>query len=123
MDPGARARGARREAFVGDVEIVELSEGSGPAAKAGDAVEVRYRGWLEATGKVFDSSDGRGPFSFTLGKGEVIKGWDQGVLGMRPGGKRRLVIPPELAYGARGFPGVIPPQATLVFEVELTAIR
>lgn len=108
---------------MGDVEIEDLAEGAGPAAAAGQQVEVQYTGWLEASGKVFDSSKDRGPFTFTLGKGEVIKGWDRGVLGMRAGGRRRLVIPPELAYGARGFPGVIPPQSTLVFEVELVAIK
>ncbi len=86
-------------------------------------VDVHYTGWL-TTGAKFDSSLDRGkPFSFKLGAGQVIKGWDQGVVGMRVGGKRRLTIPSHLAYGDRGFPGAIPPGATLVFEVELLGVR
>lgn len=107
---------------MNDVQIEELAVGTGREAKAGDAVEVHYTGWLEG-GKQFDSSRGGEPFSFDLGAGQVIKGWDRGVAGMKVGGKRRLLIPPELAYGSRGFPGVIPPMATLVFEVELLGIR
>jgi FKBP-type peptidyl-prolyl cis-trans isomerase FkpA len=107
---------------MGDVTVEELSPGAGPAAKAGDVLSVHYTGWLE-DGREFDSSRGRGPFELTLGRGEVIRGWERGLEGMRAGGRRRLTIPPELAYGSRGFAGLIPPQATLVFEVELLAIR
>jgi FKBP-type peptidyl-prolyl cis-trans isomerase len=106
---------------VGTVEIVEQRAGTGAEARAGARVEVHYTGWL-LDGKQFDSSRGGSPFAFQLGAGQVIKGWDQGVAGMRVGGRRRLTIPPELAYGLRGFPGVIPAQATLVFEVELVAV-
>jgi FKBP-type peptidyl-prolyl cis-trans isomerase len=101
----------------------ELKEGSGPAAKAGDTVDVHYTGWLK-DGTKFDSSHDRGqPFSFKLGAGRVIKGWDEGVQGIKVGGKRKLIIPPELAYGKRGAGGVIPPDAELTFEVELIKIR
>ena len=93
--------------------------GNGEAAKAGQTVTVHYTGWL-TDGKKFDSSKDRGqPFSFPLGAGRVIKGWDEGVQGMKVGGKRKLTIPSQLGYGARGAGGVIPPNATLVFEVEL----
>ncbi len=107
---------------MGTVEVEELQVGTGPEAKAGSRVEVHYTGWL-LDGKQFDSSRGGSPFAFELGAGQVIKGWDQGVAGMKVGGKRKLTIPPELAYGMRGFPGVIPAQATLVFEVELLGVR
>jgi len=97
--------------------------GNGNSAAAGQRVSVHYTGWL-TDGKKFDSSKDRGqPFVFALGRGEVIRGWDEGVSGMKVGGKRKLTIPPELGYGARGAGGVIPPNATLVFEVELLAVR
>ncbi len=97
--------------------------GQGPAAKSGDRVTVNYTGWL-LDGTKFDSSKDRNqPFSFSLGAGDVIPGWDQGVAGMKVGGKRKLTVPPELGYGARGAGGVIPPNATLVFEVELLKIN
>jgi FKBP-type peptidyl-prolyl cis-trans isomerase len=106
-----------------------LKPGTGAAVAAGQTAVMQYTGWLyEATakdnkGKQFDSSRGRGAFKFPLGTGSVIKGWDQGVLGMKIGESRRLVIPPDLAYGDRGAGGVIPPGATLVFDVELIGIE
>jgi FKBP-type peptidyl-prolyl cis-trans isomerase FkpA len=104
------------------LEIVELTEGSGASATSGKRVTVHYVGTL-TDGTKFDSSRDRGKgFSFKLGGGEVIRGWDQGVEGMKVGGVRRLTIPHELAYGERGYPGVIPPRATLVFEVELLSV-
>jgi len=103
-----------------------LKEGSGRAAEAGDVVNVHYTGWLQdaaaedGRGQKFDSSVDRGQlFSFPLGASRVIKGWDEGVAGMLVGEKRELTIAPELAYGERGFPGAIPPNSTLIFEVEL----
>ena len=97
--------------------------GSGAEATAGKTAVVHYTGWL-SDGKKFDSSKDRGqPFSFPLGRGQVIKGWDEGVVGMKVGGKRTLIIPPELGYGARGAPGAIPPNSTLKFEVELLDVR
>ena len=101
--------------------IEELLVGKGPEAVRGKTVEVHYTGWL-TDGKQFDSSVGGDPFSFRLGAGEVIEGWDHGVAGMKVGGKRKLTIPPELGYGRRGAPPVIPPDATLVFEVELLSV-
>ena len=102
--------------------IEELVVGSGAAASIGRKVSVHYTGWL-TNGTKFDSSKDRGdPFIFPLGKGQVIKGWDEGVQGMKVGGKRKLTIPSALGYGARGAGGVIPPNATLVFEVELLAV-
>ncbi len=97
--------------------------GTGPAAKGGQTVSVHYTGWL-TNGRKFDSSKDRDqPFDFPLGLGQVIKGWDEGVQGMQVGGVRKLTIPPGLGYGARGAGNVIPPNATLIFEVELLHIR
>ena len=107
---------------MADLIIEELAPGSGAAAKHGDTVAVHYTGRL-SDGTKFDSSHDRGqPLSFALGAGRVIKGWDQGILGMQPGQKRRLTIPSHLAYGQQGYPGLIPPNATLVFDVELVNI-
>jgi len=101
----------------------DIQVGNGDEAKAGKTVSVHYTGTL-TDGSKFDSSHDRGkPFEFQLGAGRVIKGWDQGVVGMKIGGKRKLVIPSDLAYGERGFPPVIPPNSTLVFEIELLGIR
>jgi FKBP-type peptidyl-prolyl cis-trans isomerase FkpA len=104
------------------LEIEDLKVGDGDTAAAGQHVTVHYTGWL-TDGRKFDSSKDRGdPFDFPLGGRRVIAGWDEGVQGMRVGGVRKLTIPPELGYGARGAGGVIPPNATLVFEVELLEI-
>ena len=106
------------------LETEDVVVGKGREAKTGDTVHVQYTGTL-TNGKKFDSSYDHGgdPFKFTLGKGEVIKGWDQGVVGMKAGGKRRLRIPPDLGYGAKGSPPTIPANAGLVFEVELVLIE
>lgn len=97
--------------------------GSGPVPQPGQTVIVHYRGWLD-NGTEFDSSYSRGqPFEFVLGAGQVIRGWEEGIATMRVGGKRRLIVPPELAYGSSGFAGVIPPNARLTFEVELLGVR
>ena len=107
----------------------DLREGTGPMATSGQTATVNYTGWLyseaapEQKGKKFDSSIGRGPFAFKLGAGQVIRGWDQGVQGMKVGGQRRLVLPPEFGYGARGAGSAIPPNATLVFDVELLDVK
>lgn len=102
--------------------IEELQVGSGDSASGGQFVSVHYTGWL-STGEKFDSSKDRDePFEFPLGQGMVIAGWDEGVQGMRVGGRRKLTIPPQLGYGSRGAGGVIPPNATLVFEIELLDI-
>ena len=103
--------------------IDEILLGEGDEAQAGSMVRVHNTGWV-TNGAKFDSSlDRNEPFDFPLGRGHVIRGWDEGVAGMKVGGKRKLTIPPELGYGPRGAGGVIPPNATLVFEVELLAVR
>jgi len=125
--------GAERPPATVGVEALQATDlvlGSGAEAVAGSSVTVHYSGWLydpsqpESKGQAFDSSHDAGrPFTFALGAGRVIAGWDQGVQGMRVGGARRLVIPPQLAYGERGAGGVIPPRTTLVFDVELLDVR
>ena len=105
------------------LKIEELAVGDGATAEAGQQVSVHYTGWL-TDGRRFDSSvDRNEPFQFALGRGMVIRGWDEGVAGMRVGGRRKLTVPPQLVSGARGAGGVIPPNATLVFEVELLGVR
>ena len=111
------------------LQKIDVVVGTGAEARSG-SVQVHYTGWLhdpsqaDGHGKKFDSSVGRGqPFEFRLGAGQVIRGWDEGVAGMKEGGKRTLIIPPEMGYGARGAGGVIPPNATLVFDVELVKVR
>ena len=113
---------------MAELKKIDVVAGSGAEATSGP-VKVHYTGWLhdpsqaDGHGRKFDSSHDRGqPFAFHLGAGQVIRGWDEGVAGMKVGGKRTLVIPPELGYGARGAGGVIPPNATLVFDVELVAV-
>ena len=114
---------------MADLQKIDTVVGHGTEAKAGPVV-VHYTGWLhdpsksDGHGRKFDSSvDRRQPFEFTLGGGQVIRGWDEGVVGMKVGGKRTLVIPPDMAYGVRGAGGVIPPNATLVFDVELMSVQ
>jgi FKBP-type peptidyl-prolyl cis-trans isomerase FkpA len=108
---------------VTELKIEDLTVGTGSEAKNGDTVSVHYTGYL-TDGSTFDSSIPSGqPFEFTLGQGQVIQGWDVGVAGMKVGGKRKLTIPPDMGYGEQGAGGVIPPNATLVFDVELLAIK
>jgi FKBP-type peptidyl-prolyl cis-trans isomerase len=105
------------------LEYWDIKVGTGAVAQTGQHVKVDYTGWL-TDGKKFDSSVGTGhPFDFMLGAGQVIKGWDEGVVGMKVGGKRQLRIPPDLAYGAKGYPGAIPPSATLIFDVQLVDVK
>ena len=107
-----------------ELVVEDLIAGDGDEAKPGHQVTVHYVGVAFSTGKEFDASYNRGqPFDFLLGDGQVIGGWDQGVVGMRVGGRRKLTIPPHLGYGARGAGGVIPPNATLLFEVELLGVK
>ncbi|MCW2807698.1 MAG: peptidylprolyl isomerase, FKBP-type [Marmoricola sp.] len=107
-----------------ELEVTELAEGDGVEATAGSTVSVHYVGVAHSTGEEFDASYNRGaPLDFRLGVGQVISGWDQGVQGMKVGGRRRLVIPPHLGYGDRGAGGVIKPGETLIFVVDLLAVR
>jgi FKBP-type peptidyl-prolyl cis-trans isomerase FkpA len=110
-------------ALPNGMEFIDIQVGTGDQALAGKLVTVHYTGWL-TDGKKFDSSRDRNrPFDFQLGAGNVIRGWDEGVQGMRVGGQRRLIIPPSLGYGQRGAPGAIPPNATLIFDVELLKVQ
>ena len=105
------------------LEYWDIKVGTGAVAQSGQHVKVDYTGWL-TNGKKFDSSVGTGrPFDFTLGASQVIKGWDEGVAGMKVGGKRQLRIPPDLAYGEKGYPGVIPANSTLIFDVQLVDVK
>jgi FKBP-type peptidyl-prolyl cis-trans isomerase len=129
--PPASAQGASKlDAMPTDLQKIDVKQGSGAEATAGKVVIVHYTGWLydpskpDHKGSKFDSSRDAGkPFDFPLGGGRVIKGWDQGVAGMKVGGQRTLIIPPNMGYGARGAGGVIPPNATLIFDVELLEVK
>jgi FKBP-type peptidyl-prolyl cis-trans isomerase len=130
--PGAPASpsNSKLSATVTELRKIDVKQGTGAEAQSGRPVVVHYTGWLydpaapEGKGSKFDSSRDRGvPFGFFLGGGRVIKGWDQGVVGMKVGGQRTLVIPPALGYGERGAGGVIPPNATLIFDVELIEVK
>jgi FKBP-type peptidyl-prolyl cis-trans isomerase len=122
MGQSAAGGGAEVTTHSG-LKYIDLVVGTGREATVGNLATVHYTGWL-TDGKKFDSSvDRREPFSFPLGGGKVIRGWDEGVVGMKVGGKRKLTIPPQLGYGSRGAGGVIPPNATLVFDVELLEVK
>jgi FKBP-type peptidyl-prolyl cis-trans isomerase len=129
--PTSNAEGlSKLDATPNELQKIEVKQGTGSEAVAGKSVVVHYTGWLYDTSKAdsrgakFDSSRDRSePFTFPLGAGRVIKGWDEGVAGMKVGGRRTLVIPPGLGYGARGAGGVIPPNATLIFDVELLDVK
>ncbi len=131
LSPYSQARQTAVESpvIVSKVQKIDEKVGTGREAATGNTVYVNYTGWLhdpfaaKEHGIKFDSSQGRPPFTFTLGAGRVIKGWEQGVLGMKVGGKRTLIIPPDLAYGATGAGGVIPPNAHLIFDIELIDVK
>jgi len=122
----AQAQGKAMTTASG-LQIIDTKEGAGPSPKPGQTCVMHYTGWLYENGQKgskFDSSvDRREPFEFPIGQGRVIKGWDEGVASMKVGGKRTLIIPPALGYGSRGAGGVIPPNATLMFDVELLAVK
>jgi peptidylprolyl isomerase len=117
------AEGAKVTTTASGLKYQDLVVGTGTTPKVGQTCSVHYTGWL-TNGTKFDSSRDRGqPFTFPIGQGHVIKGWDEGVMGMKVGGKRKLMVPPDLAYGAQGYPPVIPPNSELVFEVELLGVQ
>lgn len=118
------AKHAKEVATSSGLKYEDIKVGEGKSPKVGDTVTVHYTGWLKSNDQKFDSSLDRGkPFSFVIGKAQVIPGWDEGVSTMKVGGKRKLIIPADLAYGAKGAPGVIPPNSTLVFDVELLEVK
>jgi len=128
--PPSTQGASKLDAMPTELQKIDVKQGTGTEATAGKVVVVHYTGWLydpakpDSKGAKFDSSRDAGkPFDFPLGGGRVIKGWDQGVAGMKVGGQRTLVIPPGLGYGARGYPGAIPPNATLIFDVELLEVK
>jgi FKBP-type peptidyl-prolyl cis-trans isomerase FkpA len=128
--PPANTSSSKLDAMSTELKNIDIKEGHGAEAQKGKVVVVHYTGWLydasapEGKGRKFDSSvDRKVPFGFFLGEGKVIKGWDEGVVGMKVGGVRRLVIPPAMGYGERGAGGVIPPNATLIFDVELIEVK
>jgi peptidylprolyl isomerase len=116
------AKEAKMKTTASGLQYMDLVVGKGPLPKQGHIVVVNYTGTF-TNGKVFDTSEGKSPFQFTLGRHEVIRGWDEGVASMHVGGKRKLIIPPDLAYGPRGYPGVIPPNSTLTFVVDLLDVK
>ncbi|MEX5218234.1 MAG: FKBP-type peptidyl-prolyl cis-trans isomerase [Nitrospira sp.] len=123
MQSGDNPTGGQEVTTESGLKYRDVAVGNGREAALGDTATVHYTGWL-IDGKKFDSSvDRKEPFSFRVGGGQVIKGWDEGVAGMKIGGKRKLTIPPQLGYGSRGAGGVIPPNATLIFDVELLGLR
>ena len=129
QDGQQAAASAQAEPAAPKIQVIDHKVGTGKEASAGSTVEVNYTGWLFKPlgrlqhGHQFDSSAGREPLEFRVGAGMVIKGWDQGVAGMKVGGKRTLIIPSELAYGKRGASGMIPPDADLIFDVELVDVK
>ena len=127
IQPAAAQGSAQTMTTASGLQITDSKVGAGESPKLGQTCVMHYTGWIYkdgAKGAKFDSSVDRGsPFEFKIGIGQVIKGWDEGVSTMKPGGKRTLIIPPEMGYGARGAGGVIPPNATLMFDVELIAVK
>jgi peptidylprolyl isomerase len=121
LKPGSKAAAGKHVTTASGLRYVDVKVGSGASPIKGKQVKVHYTGTLE-NGKQFDSSVGKAPFTFDIGVGQVIAGWDEGVMGMKVGGKRKLIIPSKLGYGAAGAGGVIPPNATLLFDVELLEV-